>query len=99
MVIISSMQRKSKRIVKVKKEPTQSPRKRTKKTTNGLRKRRKTLHINIYDDYEDETEKGCGDIFKVLAALNTRRHEAPLNGREVEERAVPGNWKPLPRGI
>ena len=47
--------RKSSRIEKTKHLPKPSPRKRTKVTTSGPRKRRKTLQISSFDLEEEET--------------------------------------------
>ena len=57
VTIISSTQRKSIRLGKVKQEKTQSRRKRTIETTSGLDKRRKTLHINSFDELEEDFEE------------------------------------------
>ena len=57
VVVISFMQRKLEKLVKIKQETTQSPRKKTKKTTSSLGKNRKTLHISTFYYSNDEKKE------------------------------------------
>ena len=52
-----SAQRKSERQVKVKQEPTLTPKKRVKKTSSGPEKRRKTMQISEFEESDEETEE------------------------------------------